>query len=186
MEVGLTITVGTVLVAAGVVAYMHAREAAGDAAAKQKVADLQLMVEDYYTRYNSYPTLGTDTNPGVRQMWTAARTDGLKSPWGGQVINPQNRPIEGCDNQGESCPPNAARKIGGPDNSCPTDSSGERCGSRRDNLIYHRYQIPGAPADVWNVWDAGNKAYVPVSGYSVSINKQGRSFFFISSGRTAQ
>lgn len=191
MEVGLAITVGTVLAAGGVLAYMHARDAAGDAVAKQKVADLQVMIEDYFTRYNALPPLGGQTsNQGIRDMFLAARSDAMKSPWGGPVIDLQNQPIEGFDNPATLSPANTAKIVGGPDNNCPSDAAGERCGSRKNNLIYHRYQVPGSPPEVcdpcWQVWDAGLKAYVRVNGYSVSINKQGRSFFFVTSGRTAQ
>lgn len=175
MEVGLTITVGTVLAAAGVLAYLHARDAAGDAIARQKVADLQLMVEDHYTRYSSFPTVAA-----LRDIWATTRTDGMKSPWGGPVVNPQNQPIEGFDDPSKLVPANPARTVG-------SASEEYGAGSRFNNLIYHRYQVPGAPPEPpWQVWDAGAKGYVSVSGYSVSINKKGRTFFFISSGRSVQ
>ena len=196
MEVGLAITIGTVLAAAGVLAYTHARDAAGASIARQKVADLQIMVEDYYSRYNVYPPLGgTTANQGLMDIWLANRADALKSPWGGDVVLAEPFGLAGFDgNPGTEIPTNPSKVVGGPaDTNCPNDppptGKGEKCGNRKNNMIYMRFAVPGLPPDTcspcWNLWDAGLKSYASVSAYAVAANKEGRAFFFVTSGKMA-
>jgi hypothetical protein len=181
MEVGLAITVGTVLVAAAVFAYQQAKEAAGDSNAKQRVADLQALIETSYTQTNSFPPLAT-----LREQWKAAREDHAKSPWGGQVITTE--PItSGLD--GSSCLGNSNQvDCNGIDATVSVNAQDPVQTVNVDSLQYFRIARPGVQPLLCcsTLYDIPRATAVSVYGYAVAYNKHGRSFYFVTSGRTAR
>lgn len=83
METGLTIVVGMTLVLGAVYAYRSLKEQAGDAAMRQKVQDLQVLVEELYAPSYALPNV-----VHLRDAWERRRTDHSLSPWGGPVVQP--------------------------------------------------------------------------------------------------
>ncbi|MBI6545341.1 MAG: prepilin-type N-terminal cleavage/methylation domain-containing protein [Cyanobacteria bacterium NC_groundwater_1444_Ag_S-0.65um_54_12] len=173
IELGLAITIGLILLAGGVLGYQQAHDHAGDAAARQKVADLHGLVEDNFTRTGAFPTLAT-----LRAQWGAQRLgDATASPWGGPVVmadatDSTFNGIEGLDAMPQPLP----APLGG--------AASEQ--SRNSGLLYYyRIQVPGQPpaADGWRMWEVNTKSYLPIRGYAVAANKNYRAYFFVTSGR---
>lgn len=81
LETGLAIVVGMALVLASIYAYRSVKEQAGDAAMRQKVQDLQILVEEFYSATYAQPDADA-----LRDAWARRRTDHSLSPWGGPVI----------------------------------------------------------------------------------------------------
>ncbi len=82
LEVGLALSVGIMLLGASIYGYRALREQAGDAGMRQKVQDLQLLVEELYVGPRVYPT-GTQ----VTNAWKHRRPkDYQNSPWGGLIL----------------------------------------------------------------------------------------------------
>jgi type II secretory pathway pseudopilin PulG len=180
MEVGLAITVGTVIVAAAVFVYQSAKESAGDSIARQRVADAQMLVENYYTQNNAFPA------PRVlAEMYTNNRPDALKSPWGGPVNSSLNTSVESYGIGGTDLTGNKGQ-LGGPGGGCAND---ECSTPNLDNVYYYRIKKPGDPpptACCWELSDATEHVYKPVGGYALAHNRHRKSYFFITSGRPAQ
>lgn len=169
MEVGLAITVGIVLVAAGSMAYMGAKDSAGDTAARQRIADLQTVIENKFTTNGVFPSITE-----VQQLWLSSRLDATRSPWGGDVYTGvpgwAETGIEGMDLTG-------------------TPASISAMTSQKDAVLYYyRLNRPGSPAPApgWALWDVPTQNFVRVAGYAVAINKNKRVFFFVQSGRLAR
>lgn len=83
LETGLAIVVGMVLVVGGTYAYRALKEQAGDAAMRQKVQDLQVLVEEFYSSSYALPNV-----VHLRDAWERRRSDHSVSPWGGPVVQP--------------------------------------------------------------------------------------------------
>ena len=83
LETGLAIVVGMALVLGGTYAYRSVKEQAGDAAMRQKVQDLQILVEEFYSSSYSLPNIVR-----LRDAWELRRPDHSLSPWGGPVVQP--------------------------------------------------------------------------------------------------
>jgi len=186
MEVGLAITVGTVLVAAAVFAYQQAKDAAGDSLAKQRVGDLQAMVETYYTQNNAFPTVDA-----LGEQWKAAREDYVKSPWGGQVTianSARSAGIDGSDCLGNSTPANCSGTYSNVNvSNPPPPADAVKIDNNTDNLMYYRITLPAqSPPCCSTLYDIPRARRVNVYGYAVAQNKRGRSFYFVQSGRPAR
>jgi hypothetical protein len=82
LEVGLALSVGIMILGASIYGYRALREQAGDAGMRQKVQDLQLLVEELYVGPRIYPT-GTE----LANAWKHRRPkDYQSSPWGGFIL----------------------------------------------------------------------------------------------------
>lgn len=182
---GLAVTIGMVLVAAGVLAYEQAKDSSGDAKGRAKVADLMTMVETSFTQNGSFPNMAT-----LRAQWQARRPDDWDdSPWGGPV-NTALTPVLFLPGVCGSC------GILGDENlaaqPAPTTLPGTTGGgvtASTGNLYYYRVAAPGvaAPACCWQLADASKSgAGTSVSGYGVAINKRQQAYYFVQSGRPTQ
>lgn len=81
LEVGLALSVGILLMGASVYGYRALREQSGDAAMRQKVQDLQVLVEELYAPRFAYPDGNT-----LIDAWKIRRAkDYSLSPWGGTI-----------------------------------------------------------------------------------------------------
>lgn len=86
LEVGLALTVGIMLLGASIYGYKALREQAGDANMRQKVQDLQMLVEELYTTSQNYPD-----STQLRNAWKHRRPQDYQSnPWGGLILATEN------------------------------------------------------------------------------------------------
>lgn len=82
LEVGLALSVGIMLLGASVYGYRALREQAGDAGMRQKVQDLQMLVEELYLAPRVYPT-----DDQLIDAWKRRRPQDYQSnPWGGLIL----------------------------------------------------------------------------------------------------
>ncbi len=167
MEVGLALSIGILLTGSAVYAYKALRDQSGDAAMRQKVQDLQVLVEELYAPTTTFPTPDT-----LRTAWASRREDWKSSPWGGPVIGGSNA------NKGivsDDLTHGAARY-----QKLEKDSS-------TGGALHYITITNGAVAGTADFWDVTKSATVSATAYMVAGDKpvdgQGHLFFHVQSGR---
>ena len=168
MEVGLALSIGILLAGSSVYGYKALRDQSGNATMRQKVQDLQALVEELYAPNSTFPT-----PESLRAVWKMRRPyDYKSSPWGGPVIgaNETNRGIQSftLDHGATSFEKET------------TDSN------NAGGLYYIRIDNLGMPGSA-SLWDLTRRATVSATAYAVAGNKivgsDGRRFFHVQSGR---
>ncbi|MNK73616.1 hypothetical protein D3C87_931140 [compost metagenome] len=167
LEVGLALSVGILLMGAAVYGYRSLREQSGDANMRQKVQDLQSLVEELYAARFAYPTADT-----LRDVWKARRPDDYRSsPWGGPVlglIDSDKGILSYALNHGN------------------TTYHKERTSSSAGAVHYVTVDNAGQPGSV-DLWDMTRGSTVSVRAYAVAgdkiVNGSGRLFFHVQGGR---
>ncbi len=163
LEVGLALSIGVIIMGATLYAYQALKDQSGDAAMRQKIHDLQSLVEELYAPANMLPTADN-----LRLAWQKRRpADYDQNPWGGPVMG-------GGQVLGLSITP-----LG----------HGGTVGSGMDgNLFGGLYYYPINPAPTGlpgtaHLWDIARGQSVPVTLYGVAGNKKQQRHFGVVSGR---
>lgn len=171
LEVGLALSVGILLMGASIYGYRALRDQSGDAAMRQKVQDLQILVEELYAPRSAYPDGNT-----LSSAWKIRRAkDYGMSPWGGTI------PVSSVD----------LEATGGILTSVVNDG-GQSPATYDDVLpggLYYYRIIPAADGSPGShgFEDFVLGRYATASVYAVAGNKimgnNGRRYFHILSGR---
>lgn len=167
MEVGLALSIGILLMGAAVYGYRSLREQSGDANMRQKVQDLQAVVEELYSARFAYPTPNT-----LRDVWEKRRPDDYRSsPWGGPALGltDNDKGILSYDLQQGN-----------------TTYHKEQSSAAAGALHYVTINNAGQPGTV-DLWDMTRGSTVSVRAYAVAgdkiVNGGGRLFFHVQGGR---
>jgi hypothetical protein len=168
MEVGLALSIGILLTGSAVYGYKALRDQSGDAAMRQKVQDLRVLVEELYAPSSAFPTPDT-----LRTAWKMRRPDDYKSsPWGGPVIG-STETNRGILSQTISDGATQYEEL-------------EKDSSTGGALHYIWIENAGA-AGTAAFWDVTRGATVSATAYMVAGDKpvdgQGHLFFHVQSGR---
>lgn len=172
-ETILVLIVGSVLIGAATVLYQSARASAGDAAANQKVIQLQTIIEKLIAANNGQ----TPSAASLADAWSGARPNDFGSnPWGGLA----NCTGASCVNLSNNTP-SGLRVLTTQAGRCfrqsnlTTQSSGV--------LVYFQYVRPGNSVEAEqhiDVFDQTIKAHYHASQYAVAAeSSSGRQFYFV-------
>lgn len=171
LEVGLALSIGILLMGASIYGYRALREQSGDAAMRQKVQDLQVLVEELYATRFAYPEGNT-----LISAWKLRRPkDYGLNPWGGPI------PVSSAD----------LESTGGILTSVVED--GGQSPAMQDDILpgglyYYRINpaADGSPGS-HGFEDFVLGRYATASAYAVAGNKMignnGRRFFHVLGGR---
>lgn len=168
------------LLSAAAFAFDQAKDAASDAVARQKVADLQALIEQDYSTNHYFPDIAS-----LRGQWLELRPqDATASPYGGPVVDlMSNDGIDGGDLEGSNC---VATPQGCPGNPAPTPAEIPDATMRDGVLYYYRINVPGWPVPpcCWTFQDESKGGIATeAAGYMVGANKNYHCFYFVTSGR---
>lgn len=166
LETGLAIVVSMTIFVASVYAFRALKEQSGDATMRQKVQDLQVLIEELYTPTQAFPS-----DDALRAAWAMRRGDHNASPYGGPVI--QGGDFKGMSisflNHGDDVPYAEFSDFQGGVYFYPIGR-----------------QADGRPGSA-TLWDVGRGQSVSATFYAVAGNKVTRAgglrHYFVLSGR---
>lgn len=162
LEVGLALSLGALLMGAAVLGYRAVRERSGDAAMRQKVQDLRVLVEELYAPAQALPS-----DLALRDAWQQRRpADFNKSPWGGPVIDTMNPDRRGISSATLANGSVLFQTANGP---------GPLVDGGFENGLYYYPILPAANGEPGTVeaYDISRNATTSVSLYMVAGNKYG-------------
>lgn len=161
---------------ASIYGYRALREQSGDAAMRQKVQDLQVLVEELYATRFTYPDPNPAVNKDLINAWKLRRPrDYGLNPWGGPIpVSSQVLEDTGGILTSEA-------------------NHGERSAAREDDILpggLYYYRINPAPDGSPGSHDFEDFVlgrYITATGYAVAGNKMignnGKRYFHVVSGR---